>query len=89
MTKKKFKILSIDGGGIKGIFPARLLALIEDELKNKDDGRSKIYQRFDLITGTSTGGVIALALSLGINAKEIYGCTLIIPKGYLVKRDIV
>ncbi len=73
MTKKKFKILSIDGGGIKGIFPARLLALIEDELKNKDDGRSKIYQRFDLITGTSTGGVIALALSLGINAKEIYG----------------
>jgi len=72
MTKKKFKILSIDGGGIKGVFPAYLLMLIESELKNRKDGKTKIYQHFDLITGTSTGGIIALALSFGIPAKEIY-----------------
>ena len=73
MSKNIFKILSIDGGGIRGIFPARFLELIEDELQSRDDGKSKIYQHFNLITGTSTGGVIALALSLGINAKEICG----------------
>lgn len=71
-NNKKFKILSIDGGGIKGVFPAFFLTLLEDELKNRSDGRTKIYQHFDLITGTSTGGIIAIALALGISAKEIY-----------------
>lgn len=72
MNNKKFKILSIDGGGIKGVFPAMFLMLLEDELKNRSDGKTKIYQHFDLITGTSTGGIIAIALALGISAKEIY-----------------
>lgn len=72
MIKKKFKILSIDGGGIKGVFPAYFLMLIEAELEKRKDGKTKIYQHFDLITGTSTGGIIALALSFGIPAKEIY-----------------
>ena len=72
MTKKKFKILAIDGGGIKGVFPAKFLSLLEDELKGKSEDKNKIHQHFDLITGTSTGGIIALALSLGISAKEIY-----------------
>lgn len=68
----KFKILSIDGGGIKGVFPAMFLMLLEEELKNRTDGKTKIYQHFDLITGTSTGGIIAIALALGIPAKDIY-----------------
>lgn len=72
MKNKKFKILSIDGGGIKGVFPALFLTLLEDELKNRSDGKTKIYQHFDLITGTSTGGIIAIALALGIPAKDIY-----------------
>lgn len=72
MSKKKFKILAIDGGGIKGVFPAKLLTLLEDDLSKRSDGRTRIHQHFDLITGTSTGGIIALALSLGIPAKEIY-----------------
>ena len=69
---KKFKILSIDGGGIKGVFPAHYLELIEVELQKRTDGKTKIYQHFDLITGTSTGGIIALALSLGIPTSEIH-----------------
>lgn len=72
MNKNKFKILSIDGGGIKGVFPAFYLALIEQELAKRTDGKTKIKDHFELITGTSTGGIIALALSLGIPAKEIY-----------------
>lgn len=59
------RVLSIDGGGIKGVFPARYLALVERETGKK------INEYFDLIVGTSTGGIIALALSIGIPAKEI------------------
>jgi patatin-like phospholipase/acyl hydrolase len=69
---EKFKILSIDGGGIKGVFPAFYLTLVEQELAKRSDGKTKIKDHFHLITGTSTGGIIALALSLGIPAKEIY-----------------
>lgn len=59
------RILSIDGGGIKGVFPAAFLADIEDTLEHP------IYRYFDLIAGTSTGGIIALALALGLKASEI------------------
>lgn len=53
----RFKILSIDGGGIKGIIPAIIIAEIEKRT-NKP-----IYQLFDMIAGTSTGGILALALT--------------------------
>lgn len=64
-NKKKFRILSIDGGGIKGIFPASFLATIEDTIKDTVDNY------FDLIVGTSTGGIIAIGLGLGFSAKEM------------------
>lgn len=53
----KFKILSIDGGGIRGIIPAIILAEIE-----KRTGK-RIFELFDLIAGTSTGGILALGLT--------------------------
>lgn len=58
------KILTIDGGGIKGIFPASFLSVVEDTIKES------IYKYFDLIVGTSTGGIIALALGLGYSAMD-------------------
>lgn len=67
---KPFKILSIDGGGIRGVFPAKILADIEDDLKANGDA-PEIFKHFDLICGTSTGGIIAIALGLGIPAKQI------------------
>ena len=72
MSNNKFKILSIDGGGIRGIFPA--MFLVEYEAKLKADGNTnwQVYQNFDFICGTSTGGIMAIALSLGIPAKDIY-----------------
>lgn len=51
------KILSIDGGGIRGIIPAMLLAEIE-----KRTSRTTV-ELFDLIAGTSTGGILALGLN--------------------------
>jgi uncharacterized protein len=59
------RILCIDGGGIKGVFPASFLATLEEQI---DD---QVANYFDLIVGTSTGGIIALALGLGFSAKEI------------------
>lgn len=56
----KFKILSIDGGGIRGIFPAMFLANFESELKAKGVQNWQVYQNFDLICGTSTGGIIVI-----------------------------
>src|SRR5450432_4171345 len=52
------RILSIDGGGIRGIIPARILAHIE-ELTNRP-----IASLFDLVAGTSTGGILALGLTI-------------------------
>lgn len=62
---KPFKILSIDGGGIKGLYSSSVLANFEDEFK------CLTSDHFDLICGTSTGGLIALAISQKMSAKEI------------------
>lgn len=70
MERKSFKILSIDGGGIRGILPARILCELEEELTRKG-APSELNQYFDLICGTSTGGIIALGLALGMPAQEI------------------
>ncbi|WP_428249821.1 CBASS cGAMP-activated phospholipase [Ferrovibrio sp.] len=59
------KILSIDGGGIRGTFPAAYLAHLEDDLA------CPLHEYFDLIAGTSTGGIIAIGLAMGLTAKEI------------------
>ncbi|WP_243297748.1 CBASS cGAMP-activated phospholipase [Bacillus litorisediminis] len=61
------KVLSIDGGGIKGVFPASFLATLEESIGEN------IGDYFDLIVGTSTGGIIALGLASGMSAKDILG----------------
>src|SRR5690554_4752392 len=53
-----FRILSIDGGGIRGVIPAMVLTAIEEKA-----GRP-IADLFDLIAGTSTGGIIAVGLAV-------------------------
>ena len=59
------RVLSIDGGGVKGVFPASFLSTLEDSLGGS------IAEHFDLIVGTSTGGIIALGLGLGLNARQM------------------
>jgi patatin-like phospholipase/acyl hydrolase len=61
----RFKILSLDGGGIRGLYTAVLLAEFEKTYK------CKVVDKFDMICGTSSGGFNALALSLGIPASDI------------------
>lgn len=52
-----YKVLAIDGGGIRGVIPARVLQAIEERCDRP------IASCFDAIAGTSTGGIIALGLS--------------------------
>ena len=59
------RVLTIDGGGIKGVFAASFLAELEKTLGEP------LVDHFDLISGTSTGGIIALGLGMGLSAAEI------------------
>lgn len=72
MTQTK-RILSLDGGGIRGALTLGYLQKLEDILKAKsnDPGSFRLYQHFDLIGGTSTGSIIAAALAIGLTVKEI------------------
>jgi len=93
-NSENFRILSVDGGGIKGILPAAVLA--ECERRFLKGGSAAAY--FDMVSGTSTGGIIALGLSAGLRAEEVLdiylrhgdkvfpkGWTLPIPFGKLIK----
>lgn len=64
---RPFRILSIDGGGIRGILPAAMLT----EIERRYLGNGLITDHFDMIAGTSTGGIIALGLAHGKKASEI------------------
>jgi patatin-like phospholipase/acyl hydrolase len=63
--QERFQILSLDGGGIRGVFSAAILAAIEEDLG------VRLTDHFDLIAGTSTGGIIALGLGLGLRPADI------------------
>jgi patatin-like phospholipase/acyl hydrolase len=59
------KILSIDGGGTRGIVPATIINLIERETGKK------IIEFFDVIAGTSTGAIIATAIAAGVDSQKL------------------
>ncbi|RYG87888.1 MAG: patatin [Alphaproteobacteria bacterium] len=64
---RPFRILSLDGGGIRGIYTASILADLEQRLC----GGRRVAEYFDLIAGTSTGGILALGLGAGLPAGEL------------------
>lgn len=64
-SQDRFHVLAIDGGGVRGIFAAALLAGLE-----ADTGKP-VVEHFDLVVGTSTGGIIALGLGAGLSPREI------------------
>jgi len=62
---KPFRILSIDGGGIRGVYPAHVLRCIEERLQ------INLFDTFDMIAGTSTGSIIAAGVATGVAAADI------------------
>ena len=65
MSDKTFKILAIDGGGIRGVFPAHILRSLNEKLK------IDVNNYFDMIAGTSTGSIIASAIACKKSPEEI------------------
>ncbi|MEH2437748.1 MAG: patatin-like phospholipase family protein [Nostoc sp.] len=65
-----FKILALDGGGIRGVVAARILQEVEQEIRDQGKGNF-LYEYFDLISGTSTGSMLAGAIALGKESHEL------------------
>jgi patatin-like phospholipase/acyl hydrolase len=58
--KTKIRMLSIDGGGIRGIIPATIMIYLEKQIrKETKNENAKVGEYFDMISGTSTGGILA------------------------------
>ncbi|KAI3947679.1 hypothetical protein MKX01_034344 [Papaver californicum] len=57
-------VLSIDGGGNRGIIPGTILAFLESKLQELDGEDARIADYFDVIAGTSTGGLITAMLTV-------------------------
>lgn len=64
-----FRILALDGGGLRGTFTAAVLAKWDDMLKA--GGGNQLVKHFDLVAGTSTGAILAIGLGLGLTPLEI------------------
>lgn len=64
-----FKILSLDGGGIRGVVSLQMLKEVERQIR--ETHHLELYQYFDMITGTSTGSIIAAGLAKGLNTTRL------------------
>ena len=67
------RILTLDGGGVRGMITLGLLERMEEVLApvSPDPVRFRLSQYFDLIAGTSTGSIIATALAMGMSVNEV------------------
>ncbi len=63
---RPFRILCLDGGGIRGAYTAAIVAYFERAIPD-----CRVVNHFDLIAGTSTGGILAIGLGLGLSAEEM------------------
>jgi patatin-like phospholipase/acyl hydrolase len=75
-SARPFHVLAFDGGGVRGIFTAALLAGLEE------DTGLRVVDHFDLVVGTSTGGIVALAFGAGLTPREIL-------EFYVAERDAI
>ena len=83
------RILSLDGGGIRGVLTLEYLEVIETMLRQRrNDPSLLLSDYFDLIGGTSTGSIIAAGLACGMPVKEIkklytdLGAQVFVPTGF-------
>jgi uncharacterized protein len=67
LRKRPFRILTLDGGGVRGIVPLVWMERLEEHLGGR------IHAHVDLIAGTSVGAIMGCALASGLTAEEIHG----------------
>lgn len=76
------RILSIDGGGVRGIVPAAILAYWEREQKGR------VADRFDFFAGTSTGAIVAASLAAGLSAETVFDLFVTETEGIFKRGDV-
>jgi patatin-like phospholipase/acyl hydrolase len=71
-TTKPFRVLSLDGGGMRGIYTAQYLSSLADGFSKKRSCKTlDIGSGFDLIVGTSTGAILACALAANVPLAKV------------------
>ncbi|XP_048503179.1 patatin-like protein 1 [Beta vulgaris subsp. vulgaris] len=79
-NKKLITILSLDGGGVRGLIPAVILSFLEQQLQNLDGKDARIADYFDVIAGSSTGGLVSAMLTApNQNNRPLYAAKDIVP----------
>lgn len=77
---KTVTVLSIDGGGLRGIIPATVLACLESKLQEFDGKDVRLADYFDVIAGTSTGGLVTTMITApDENNRPLYAAKDIVP----------
>jgi len=69
MAGKPVRVLSIDGGGVRGVIPAVFLGRIQALVREKH--RQSLTECFDFVAGTSTGAVIAAGVAIGVSVDRL------------------
>ena len=73
--EKPYRVLSLDGGGMRGLYTLYLLKTLAERLSDRNNAGvpeiKDIGKGFDLVVGTSTGGIIASGLAAGINIEKL------------------
>jgi patatin-like phospholipase/acyl hydrolase len=69
---KPFRVLSLDGGGMRGLYTATLIQRLSSRFcEQRKVAELDIGKGFDLIVGTSTGGILATGLAFGLSISKI------------------
>src|SRR5688572_1992397 len=72
MADRPFRVLSLDGGGMRGTYTATYLACLASTFaRRRNLPGIDVGAAFDLIVGTSTGGIIACALAFGLSPADL------------------
>lgn len=72
-NERPFRVLCLDGGGMRGVYQSAYLSTFAARISalNKVDGPLDVGMGFDLIVGTSTGGIVACALVAGVPLRDV------------------
>lgn len=68
---KPFRVLALDGGGMRGLYTAKVLEALTHRFSNRADTAYDLGIAFDLIVGTSTGGILTCALAAGVSLGKL------------------